>query len=55
LWVDPRSVDTQKLDWFRVATLSLVDGDEVEDFVIPDAVYGESKTDGHGGWIDHRY
>ena len=49
---DSRSVNAQKLNWFRVPPLSLVDGDEVEDSVVSDAVHGESQTDGHDGRID---
>lgn len=50
--LDSRSVNAQKFDRFRVPSLPLVDGDEVEDFVMSDAMYGESQTDGHEGWID---
>jgi len=49
LGFDPRSVNAQKFDRFRVPTFPLVDGDEVEDSVMSDAVYGESQTDGHEG------
>ena len=49
---DPRSVNTQKFNWFCIPSFPLVNGDEVEDFVVSDAVYGESQTDGHGGRID---
>jgi len=49
---NPRSVDTQKFDWFRVPSFPLVNGDEMEDSVVSDTVYGESQTDGHGGGID---
>ena len=52
LGFDPRPVNAQKFDRFRVPSFSLVDGDEVEDSVVSDAVYGESQTDGHEGWID---
>jgi len=51
-WFDPRSVNAQEFDWFRVPALSLVDGDEMEDSVVSYAVDGESKTDGHEGRID---
>jgi hypothetical protein len=51
-WLDPLSVNAQKFDWFRVPASSLVNGDQVEDSVVPDAVHGESKTDGHDGRID---
>jgi hypothetical protein len=50
--LDPRSVNAQKFDRFRVPSFSLVDGDEVKDSVVSDAVYGESQTDGHEGRID---
>ena len=50
--LDPRSVNAQKFDRLRVPSFSLVDGDEVEDSVVSDAVYGESETDGHEGRID---
>ena len=40
--LDPLSVNAQKFDWFRIPSFSLVDGDEVEDSVVSDAVYGES-------------
>jgi hypothetical protein len=49
---DPRSVNTQEFDGFRVPPLSLVDCDKVKDSVMSDAMYGESQTDGHGGRID---
>ena len=49
---DPWSVNAQKFDWFCVPPFSLVDGDKVEDFVVSDAVYGESQTDDHDGGID---
>jgi len=52
LGFDPRSVNAQKFDRLRVPPFSLVDGDEVEDSVVSDAVYGESQTDGHEGRID---
>jgi hypothetical protein len=49
---DPRSVNTQEFDRFRVPSLSLVDCDKVEDSVMSDPMYGESQTDGHGGRND---
>lgn len=49
---DPRSVNAQKLDWFCIPPFPLVDGDEMEDFAVSDAVYGESQTDGHDGRLD---
>lgn len=52
LGFDSRSVNAQKFDRFRVPSFPLVDSDEVEDFVMSDAMYGESQTDGHEGWVD---
>ena len=52
LGLDPRSVNAQKFDGFRVPSFPLVDSDEVEDPVMSDTVYGESQTDGHEGRID---
>jgi len=49
VWFNPRSVDAQKLNWLRVPSFPLVDGDEVEDSVVSEAVDGQSKADGHGG------
>jgi len=49
---DSWSVNTQEFDWFCVTSFSLVNGDKVEDSVVSDAVYSESKTDGHGGRTD---
>jgi len=49
---DLRSVNAQKFDRFRIPSFSLVDGDEVKDSVVSDAVYGESQADGHDGRID---
>jgi len=51
-WFDPRSVNAQKFDWFRIPTFPLVDGDEVEDSVVSDTVDSKSKTDGHERRID---
>jgi len=48
----PWPVNAQKLNWFCVPSFPLVNGDEAEDFVVSDAVHGESQTDGHGGRIE---
>lgn len=52
VWLDSGSVNTQKFNWFRVSTFSLIDGDEMEDSVVSEAVDGQPKADGHDGRVE---
>lgn len=47
--LETRIVDTEELDGLHVPSLSLINGDNMEDAVVGDAVDGHPYPDGHGG------